>query len=154
MADMVKIKRKERIYLEEWILTVNELDNVRLCKEGFHTGKDADGKAFRVPVEEGDTEVYLEDQDKWINVFHYRDSEYCIAFDMPSGANEKAIWSVAREIANTLEARLIGDDGESYDADEPSNKAVTADGEEVDLDDEDDDDFEDEEEGDEEEPEE
>jgi hypothetical protein len=125
MSDMIKIKRKERIYLEEWILTVNSLDNIRLCKEKFHVGKDADGKAFRTPVEEGDTEIYVEDQDKWINVFHYRDEEYCIAFDLPQGATETKIWAVAADIARALEARMVGDDGESYDPDtlEPNSKA-------------------------------
>lgn len=103
------------ITLAEWIEAVTQADACRLADGDYLVTLPENGQVFRFPNTGGDTEVLFSIDGAWRRVFRWHAGH--ISFIAPKDFDDEATHMrvVARALAESLQARIVGDEGEFYD---------------------------------------
>ena len=103
------------IALAEWIEAVTQADTCRLADGDYLVTLPENGQVFRFPNTGGDTEVVFSIDGAWRRVFRWHAGH--ISFVAPKDFDNEAtrMRVVARALAESLQARIVGDEGEFYD---------------------------------------
>lgn len=117
MAYEIHISRSPRgsdIALAEWVEAVRQADHVRLAEGDYLVTLPETGQVFRFPNTGGDTEVFFSIDGVWRRVFRWHAGR--VSFICPKDFDDEAshVRSVARALADALQASIVGDDGEVY----------------------------------------
>jgi hypothetical protein len=104
------------VALSEWRAVVEQTPNVRLAGGDHEIANPKTGEVIRVANTGGDAEVLLSGGGQWRRVFRWSQIGN-ISFRAPNDFNRSdcEIRRVAAQLARVLGARLIGDEGETYD---------------------------------------
>ncbi len=122
MAYMIRITRNAQgdedgpiITLAEWIDTVNSIAHVRLADGDYSVTLPETGQTFTLRNNGGDAELFFPQANTWRRVFRW-DEEDVSFVGTDEFANDAAcqLRSIARQLAEALQASIIGDDGEPY----------------------------------------
>jgi hypothetical protein len=105
----------EPITLSEWKAAVENQENIRLTSDDVVATNPATGEVIRIPNSDGDAEVFFPEESKWYRVYRWRKGRITFkglpSFDNPNDTLRQA----TRLLAKSLEARIVGDEGEFYD---------------------------------------
>ena len=121
MGYSIKITRDPWLTLDEWMSAVLSRSDVRL-RDGPATARNPQtGEAISVGHRTGDADVLLGGE--WAPCFWWRhgapdeDSPSAALFTAPPDFDVPGcrVRQVARELAKSLQARLIGEEGEEYE---------------------------------------
>ena len=109
----IYIEREPPITLAEWIDLARARAYLRLREEDHSLQNPRTGEVITIGRIEGETELRV--GDTWVPCFRWRRSG-TIAFDAPRDFDESAspVRRVALELARSLNARLVGQEGEEY----------------------------------------
>jgi len=99
----------------EWGSAVERTPNVRLAGGAPEIANPKTGEVVRTGNTGGDAEVLLSGSGQWRRVFRWS-QRGTISFRAPDDFNRPdcEIRRVAAQLARTLGARLVGDEGETY----------------------------------------
>jgi hypothetical protein len=117
MAYEIHISRRTPgadIALAEWIEAVTQADHARLAEGDYLVTLPETGQVFRFPNTGGDTEVFFSIDGVWRRVFRWHAGR--VSFVCPKDFDDEAshMRSVARALADALQANIVGDEGELY----------------------------------------
>ena len=106
------------IPLDDWRIAVASTEGVRPCPQADHEIINPEtGQSITFPWRDGDTEVYLSDEQEW--VFAFRWSKRSVTFSPPDADwqvdTSHPVWKAAVALAGYLRAVICGDGGETYD---------------------------------------
>jgi hypothetical protein len=103
------------IALSEWRAVVERTDGVRMVEGDHEITNPKTGELIRIRNPGGDAEVFFSHEAAWRRVFRW--SEGHISFAAPRDFNLPTCFlrGLAAELARALDARLVGDEGETYD---------------------------------------
>ena len=103
------------ISLAEWEHVVAATSGVRLTSADLVTTNPRTGEVIRIPGRPGDAGVYSVDNSAWIRVYSWFDG--AISFRPSVGFEEvnDPLRNITRMLASSLQARIIGDEGEFYE---------------------------------------
>lgn len=122
MAYMIRITRNTEgeedgaaITLAEWIDAVNGIAHVRLAEGDYSVTLPETGQVFTLRNNGGDAELYLPLVNAWRRVFRW-DEEDISFVGTDEFASDAAcqLRAIARQLAEVLEASVVGDEGEVY----------------------------------------
>lgn len=122
MAYMIRITRSAQddedgavITLAEWVDAVERIAHVRLAEGDYSVTLPETGQVFTLRNNGGDAELYFPHANAWRRVFRW-DEEDVSFVGTEEFANDAAcqLRAVARQLAEALQASVIGDDGELY----------------------------------------
>jgi hypothetical protein len=121
MAYSIHIRRRDAggqdstIGLSEWRAVVERTDGVRLAEGDYQITNPKTGELIGIRNRGGDAEVFFSHEATWRRVFRWSEGQISFAaprdFDLPTCS----IRRLAAEFARALDARLVGDEGETYD---------------------------------------
>ncbi len=114
MTYTVRIERDSRITLEEWERAVVSRPGVRLQQGGSSVTNPVTQEVITIGAARGDAEVSLDGQ--WVSCFRWRQSGR-VAFEARSGFDHPGspLRGIVRELANELNARVVGEGDEEYE---------------------------------------
>lgn len=114
MSYELHITREDMIELDEWELLVSTTDGVR-CSQAGSNAIGSDCEVISIKHRPGDTEVFFPDESCWCMVFRLS-SNGKITFKAPVDWNdrESIVRRLATCLAQNLNARIVGDEGEVY----------------------------------------
>ncbi|EMI24358.1 hypothetical protein [Rhodopirellula europaea] len=103
------------ITLQEWCDAVDAADGVRLSTEDVVARNPATGEEIRIGRRDGDAQVYFSDDDAWVSCLHFSQGRISFRpgndFDDKDSPFRRALVAIAAH----LDAKLVGDEGETYD---------------------------------------
>jgi hypothetical protein len=104
------------VTLSGWRAAVEQTPNVRLARGDDEIANSKTGEVIRITNAGGDVEVLLSGGGQWQRVFRWS-QRGSISFKAPDDFSQPdcEIRRVAARLARVLGARLIGDEGETYD---------------------------------------
>jgi hypothetical protein len=113
MAYEIHIERPEPLTLAEWKAAVKQQKGLRLDSAGASATNPKTGETISIGGTDGDVAMRIDG--KWIVVFHWRKDS--VAFRAPSdfASPDSEIRQIALRLAKSLNAKLVGDEGEEYD---------------------------------------
>jgi hypothetical protein len=122
MAYMIRITRNRKggeggdaITLPEWIDAVDSLAHVRLADGDYAVTLPETGQVFTLRNTGGDAEVFLPHADSWRRVFRWDDEQVSFVGTEEFVSNAVCqLRRIARQLAEVLQASVIGDEGETY----------------------------------------
>lgn len=121
MAYMIHITRNAQgeddgaaITLAEWVAAVERIAHVRLAQGDYSVTLPETGQVFTLRNNGGDAELFFAGEG-WRRVFRW-DEESIDFVGTEAFASDAAchLRSVARQLAEALQASVIGDEGEAY----------------------------------------
>jgi len=122
MAYMIRITRNTEgeadgatITLAEWIDAVNRIAHVRLAEGDYSVTLPETGQVFTLRNTGGDTDLYFPHIDAWRRIFRW-DEEDVSFVGTEEFANDPdcQLRLIARQLAEALQASIVGDEGELY----------------------------------------
>lgn len=116
MAYMIRIARDAgAITLAEWIAAVVALEHTRLAEGDYSVTLPETGQVFTLRNNGGDAELFHPQANAWRRVFRWDEAEVSFVgadeFRTDAACHLRAI---ARQLAEALQASVIGDEGETY----------------------------------------
>jgi hypothetical protein len=103
------------IALTEWKAAVETVKEVRLASGDYVIINPSTGEEIRFPNSGGDAEVFFPAESKWIRVYRWHNGDISFrglpSFNDPDDPVRMATFL----LAISLNARIVGDDGEIYD---------------------------------------
>ena len=113
MAYELHIERNSSITIKEWLKAVETTEGVRLDASDFVTINPLSGKEIRIPGSPETAALWFSEFEEWIKVFRFRNGR--ISFKANDWGNQKSpLRDKAFELAQKLNAEIIGDEGEKY----------------------------------------
>lgn len=102
------------ITLAEWTAVVNKAEGVRLADGHYLITVPETGQVIKFTNNGGDTEVLFPGDDGWRRVFRWHGGR--VSFVAPKDFDNASthLRQVARALAQTLQASVVGDEGELY----------------------------------------
>jgi hypothetical protein len=114
---IVRAQESAPILLDEWKQAVSSIEGIRLTSVDAHTIRNPrTGQTINIPVQEGDAEVYFPDDREWHPVFRWLRNAAQFNGGSEFGDVSHPVWRAATAIANLLNARIRGDEGDYYDS--------------------------------------
>jgi hypothetical protein len=103
------------ISLEEWHEAVAKVEGVRQCIADVSIANPArPDQIVRMPVNAGSLDVYLPAKETWVPAINWRGGRG--SFRAPDQLDSSSpVWVAATKLANLLDAKIRGDEGECYD---------------------------------------
>lgn len=121
MAYMIRITRDARaekggaITLAEWVAAVEALEHTRLADGDYSVTLPETGQVFTLRNNGGDAELFHPQANAWRRVFRWDDEEVSfVGSDEFTRDAACHLRSIARQLAEALQASVIGDEGETY----------------------------------------
>lgn len=122
MAYMIHITRDanalesaQGIPLEDWVDAVNRIDGVRLAEGDYSVRLPETGQTFVLHNNGGDADLHIPHTGEWRRVFRWDVTSIQFVGTEEFGADPACrLRSVARALAEALQAVMRGDDGEIY----------------------------------------
>lgn len=113
MAYEIRIKRQPALSLEEWTKAISRFKYVRLNASGTSIRNPHTGEVITIAGRRGDAEVFV--AGKWRLFFRWQNGT--VVFKPHRSFNEPKdkITFIAKRLAQILNAKLVGDEGEIYD---------------------------------------
>jgi hypothetical protein len=117
----IKIAREPAVTLDEWELAVRSKDDVRLQRQPTSITNPHTGEVISFRLVRGDAEVLLDGE--WSPCFLWREGDPSegwpseAVFGAPRDFDEPGsrVRAIARELAKSLGAQLVGQEGEVYE---------------------------------------
>jgi hypothetical protein len=108
--------RRLPISLSEWCAVVERTDGVRMAEGDVRATNPKTGELIGIKNGGGDAEAFFPDNGAWLRAFRWSPSGR-ISFRAPRDFEipTSAIRLIAQVLAHSLDARLVGDEGEIYD---------------------------------------
>ena len=121
MAYLIHIERHDKagnrvpIAESEWVEAVSALDGVRLASSDMTAANSLSGENIVIGSDGPDAELHDAQQGAWLPVFRWS-KRGLVSFKATPDFNEatSSVRIVAIELARSLSAELVGDEGESY----------------------------------------
>ena len=121
MGYTITIQRDPPFTLEEWQRLVSSRQDLRLRDAPYTPQNPVTGEVLSMTAAPGDAELLLDGQ--WVPCFTWRRGQPATGwpgsavFDAPTdfGDPHSPLRVVARDLANVLGARLVGEEDEEYD---------------------------------------
>ena len=101
---------RQAIPLAQWTEAVEALDGIRMAEGNASATNPRTGDAIVMPNRGGDAEVYRPDCKRWMRSFWWS-PQGMISFPAPEHRADP-VMSLARVLAEALDARIIDDDGQ------------------------------------------
>lgn len=110
-----KAGNRQPIEVGEWVAAVSALDGVRLASSDMTASNPVSGENIVIKSDGADAELHDVEQNAWWPVFRWS-KRGSVSFNAPSDFDEATsrVRMVASELARTLSANLVGDEGEVY----------------------------------------
>ncbi len=110
-----KAGHREAIEMGEWLEAVSALNGVRLASGDVTASNPVTGENIVINSDGADAELSDEQQNAWLRVFCWSKGG-SVSFNAPPDFDEATsrVRMVAGELARSLSAHLIGDEGEFY----------------------------------------
>jgi hypothetical protein len=104
------------ITFSDWRAAVEQTPNIRLAGADHQIGNPQTGEVIRIAHAGGDAEVLLSEDGQWRRVFRWSRTGR-ISFRAPRDFDRPDcdIRHIAADLARVLGARLVGDEGETYE---------------------------------------
>jgi hypothetical protein len=102
------------ITLSDWHAAVQQTAGVRMASGDYETTNSETGEIIKLRNAGGDAEAFFSLDASWRRVFRWSPSGR-VSFNAPRDFDMLGIRRVAIELARTLGASLVGDEGEIYD---------------------------------------
>lgn len=100
------------ISLDDWLDAVEAVEGVRTSDATeIAAVEPGSGEVVATDLGGGTVQVFFARERTWRPIFTYRDG--AIAF--PAADADSPAWRAASALAKRLDARIVGDDGETYD---------------------------------------
>lgn len=102
------------IKMEEWKDSISKVQSVRLSVEPVLIITEK-GETISIPKKDGDVQIYFPEKSAWIHIFRWSDRGR-VSFNHPleNPGLDHPVWRTAFSLAEILEAKLIGDNGEEF----------------------------------------
>lgn len=109
----IHIERNTPISLEEWQTVVGEEEFVRISNKDVVGVNPITKEEIKISMPEGSAEVYFPESEEWHLVFTFSRTIY---FNAPNDWEQKDTYIrlLVFRLANRLNAKVIGDEGEEY----------------------------------------
>lgn len=122
MAYMIRITRNTEgeadgttITLAEWIDAVNRIAHVRLAEGDYSVTLPETGQVFTLRNTGGDAELYFPQANAWRRVFRWDEDDISFVGTEEFASDAACqLRLIARQLAEALEASVVGDEGEVY----------------------------------------
>jgi hypothetical protein len=121
MAYMISITRNPQmaeggacITLDEWVEAVSSLEGVRLAAGDYSVTLPETGQTFTLRNNGGDAEMLLPHAGVWQRVFRWDDDGVTFVMTQDFSDARCHLRSVARHLAEALQASVCGEEGEFY----------------------------------------
>jgi hypothetical protein len=123
MASMIRITRNPAmdedgasIALAEWVDAVSRHEGVRIADGDYSVTRPETGQVFTLRNNGGDTEMFVSHVGAWQRVFRWDEEDILFIGTEAFGVDAQCqLRSMARALANALQAVVCGDDGRIYD---------------------------------------
>jgi hypothetical protein len=122
MGYSIHIRRRDAgaqdsaIALSEWRAVVERTEGIRMAEGDYQITNPKTGELIRIRNRGGDAEVFFSREATWRRVFRWSEGHISFAaprdFDLPTCF----IRRLAADLARALDARLVGEEGETYDS--------------------------------------
>lgn len=113
MAYSLQIERSEPIKVDELLRVVETIDYLQIDASDLIGKNPSTGEEIRIPGAKTDIALWFSETNEWIKVFYFRQGRIVFnakEWDTPNSP----IRDKAFEIAQKLNAEIIGDNGEIY----------------------------------------
>jgi hypothetical protein len=122
MAYMIRITRNAdgdeggpAISLAEWIAAVDSHAHVRLADGDYSVTLPETGQVFILRNNGGDAELFFPQANTWRRVFRWDEEDVSfVGTDAFASDATCHLHSIARQLAEALQASIVGDEGELY----------------------------------------
>jgi hypothetical protein len=105
----------KEIALEDWKHAVRNHALIRLSREAVHLVKNSQSREqIAANANDGDTEIWLEDSQSWVLGLRWRSGSATVNASRDFDDPDSFLRCLLRELAQSLNAEICGDEGEIY----------------------------------------